>query len=159
MRLNVMNPATLVSAALARAGVSNVNPRFGLIRRVNPNVFKYTSGEDALLVERVDLSTLFGKIPQDISGITFDLSQTGGESLLSKVNVDALVEEPPVLLSVAAEKGPAGSLETFFNQWKRLVGLNVLETQEVDLSESDGYMTIDATNALMFKGSVKVKIK
>lgn len=162
MRLNLLNQTVIVAAAISQAELSNLNPRFGSAHPVNDKSFKFAAAGDALnavLVERLDLGEFFDKIPQDITGFTFETSITGFETLSDKIKVDQLTQEYPVDNLSFDEAGPEDVLGVFFVQWKRVVGLSDLKRSEVELSSSDDYMTVDARNALLYKGSVQVKIK
>lgn len=162
MRLNLINQTVIVSLAVRQAGLTNLNPRFGSACAVNEKSFKYASTGDALnavLVERVDLGELFANIPQDITGFEFADSVTTPDALQEKLAVDLMFHEQPVIAQEAEQVSPGDELARLFVQWKRVVGLNGLPTHEVDLSSFEDYMTIDARNAVLFKGTVQVKIK
>jgi hypothetical protein len=162
MRLNLFNQTVIVSSAVHQAGLTNLNPRFGTVHPINDKSFKYAVSGDALnavLVERVDLGELFATIPQDITGFEFKDSLTTPDALNEKLSIDLLTQEYPVIAQEADQLSPGDSLGLLFSQWKRVVGLNGLSLSEVDLSSFEDYMTIDARNAVLFKGTVQVKIK
>jgi hypothetical protein len=162
MRLNLLNQTVIMSVAVLQAGLSNLSPRFGSAVAVNDKLFKYAAtgdGLNAVLVERVDLAELFDKVPQDITGFTFQDSIQSPFELQASLNIDLLTQEYPVVAPVTEQLGPDDALGVLFTQWKRVVGLDSLARSEVELSTSDDYMNIDARNALLFKGMVQVKIK
>lgn len=162
MRLNLINSSVIVSSAMAAANIAHINPRFGEARALNDEVFKYAHLDqlNAVVVERVSLNDLFDGIPQDITGITFGESGYADlTELHQKLGTDGVLIEPSIDAVTYDESRPEDALGVFFVQWKRLIGLNGLERSEVDLSTFGDHMTINARNAVLYKGSVEVKIK
>lgn len=162
MRLNLLNQTVIVAAAVAKAGLVNMTPRFGATTAVNERAFKYAVTGDpsnALMIERVSLNELFDNIPQDITGFTFETPAVLVADVHEKLGVDFAVQESPVDMLAFEEIGPEDTLGELFLKWKRVVGLSDLKRSEVDLSSFEDYMFIDARNAVLFKGTVQVKIK
>lgn len=162
MRLNLLNQTVIVSTAILQAGLTNLNPRFGVAHRVNDKTFKYADTGDvlnAVLVERVDLGELFATIPQDITGFEFQDSPDAPVELKANQSIDLMTQVYPVISETPEPSRSDDTLALFFDQWKRVVGISDLNRYEVDLSSSGDYLIIDARNAVLFKGSVQVKIK
>lgn len=162
MRLNLINSSVIVSSAMTTAGLTHINTRFGEARALNDEVFKYAHLDplNAVVVQRVSLNDLFDGIPQDITGIEF--GGTGYSDLTElhqKLGMDGVLLEPSIDAVTHDSPLPEDALGVFFVQWKRLVGLNGLERSEVALSTFDDHMIIDARNAVLYKGTVDVKIK
>lgn len=162
MRLNLLNRTVLMSTALQQVNLPQLNPRFGTVHPVNDKVFKFADMSDrlnAVLVERVDLGELFDKIPQDLTQFTFTETIEDHYMVQDLLGIDEFKQEYPVIASVVELQAFEDELGTFFLQWKRVIGLNSLERSEVELSSSGDHMTINARNAVLFKGTVDVKIK
>lgn len=162
MRLNLLNQTVLMSSAILSAKLIGLNPRFGVTSIVNDKVFKFADTGDnrnAVLVERVDLGELFDKIPQDITGFTFTDALGDPTNVQALLGVDMTRQEYPVIPFSLESQAPEDELGTFFSQWTRVVGLNDLKRHEVELSSSEDYLIVNARNAVLFKGTVQIKIK
>lgn len=160
MRLNILNKTVVVTSALKKAKVKNMNPKQGGVFPVNADTFRYSvfDGVDsAVVVERVDLGELFKTIPQDITGIEFGETElTDLSFLMGQLNLDESKEECIVDNSFP-EQASESLYSEVFEKWKRFVGISDLPRSEVELSMADTNLFIDAKNATLYKGIVSVK--
>ena len=163
MLLNVMNQTAIVKDVCRVHGINDLNPRFGDAQQLSAELFKYSvlgDATEALIIQRVSLTELFAGIPQDITGLEFKDSAVGDLGRLdAALNADAVIEE--VILNNDEPETAAVDdvLGVHFCNWKRLVGLRSLTRTEVALSTDGDYLTIDARDAVIYRGTVSVKFQ
>lgn len=162
MRLNLLNRTTIVGEALKQKPVPKLTARFGDVSRVDGSCFKASAVLDPatnILIQRVDLSEMFANVPLDISELEFN-NPPGFDSVPEIVNVEDGFKEEPMLVEFAGiTVNPKDKLGEMFSQWKRMVGLSGLPRSEVELSTLDDYLTVDARDAVIYCGLVRIKYK
>lgn len=163
MRLNLLNQTVIVASAVKHAGLTQMTPRFGDVRAVNQDLFKYSLTSDPssnVLIKRVDLGELFKGLPQDISQITFQASVGGDtQTLNERLNLDLTTSQYPVELTDYEQVDPTDELGQHFVNWTRLVGIGDLKRSEVELSTLDDSLIVEAHRSVVYKGAVSIKIK
>lgn len=162
MRLNLINKAVIAAAAIQKRPTTLLSPVFGETHRVNDKTFKFADAINPslnILIDRVDLGELFKGVIVDISKLEFNDPPANAESEWQPEVSNPLMETPQcvgLLPEVESDSDPLGNL---FRRWKRLVGLGGLQRVEVDLSVLDDFLTIDARDAIVYRGLVRVKYK
>lgn len=162
MRLNLINKAVIAAAAIQKRPTTLLSPVFGETYRVNDKTFKFADSVNPslnILIDRVDLGELFKGVVVDISKLEFNDPPANTKSKWCTDVSNPLMETPQcvdLVPELTSDNDPLGNL---FRQWKRLVGLGGLQRIEVDLSVLDDFLTIDARDAIVYRGLVRVKYK
>lgn len=163
MRLNLINRTVIAAGALKKHESITLSARFGKAHRLDDKSFKFADPlihERNVLIERVDLGELFKGVIIDISKLEFnDPPSPDVDSKWHEPECDLLMAEPMMIDGLPDTTSPADPLGKFFSQWKRLIGLGGLTRVEVELSTLDDFLTIDARNATVYCGSVRIKYK
>lgn len=121
----------------------------GSLFDVNHTTFKYTVAAGPLYINKVDLTSLFNGIPQSVVGIEF-----------GDVVQELALEAPEWVSESFPDSVPAmDTLGVHFCNWKRLAGLYDLSREEVELSQMEEFLIIEAKRAMLYRGLVAVKIQ
>jgi len=160
MRLNLVNPPSLVAVGLAGIACERFNPKFGNTVAINGDLFKYVipgPPKEVFVFERVSLNELFQDRPQSIVGIVQrDWSEPNPQEIIDALGTDLTTQEAPVQ---ALEIEDLDDLGKLFNTWIMFIGLGGLYRADVDLSTSDGWLHVDASRSATFKGTVSIKVQ
>lgn len=163
MRLNLINKTSIVDTVRVRRNLTQIESRFGQVRQVSADKFKFALIKDpavSILVERVDLGELLRDIPQDITKFTFDEPKDVDESVYELMApANPFLAEPYLLPYEAEALAPGDERGALFAKWKRLVGLRDLSRSEVELGVLGDYLIVDASNAAVYRGEIQIKFK
>lgn len=158
MRLNNINDRIVKVALLSglkRINVEDyvINPlsdkQFAIKHAINDNTNK--------LIDKIDLGFMLLNVPQDIRDIDFSVVvSVQVDSYLSKLKEYNPIHYPELDNEVSETN--TGELGKAFCNWKRLIGIQDLSYDEVDLSYNDNYLHIDITSSKKYTGEIKVRI-
>lgn len=162
-RLNLINPTSLVSAGLATVTCEHLNPRFGSVSKVNDKLFKYTlpgTPKEVFLMECVSLPALFEGIPQSIVGLESRSWTSSSEGEIGFIlDLNSVNTEFPYLDEPNPPVPDTDELGKLFLTWVEFVGLSGLHRHQVELSEADGFLYVDAKNSPLYSGILPIQIK
>lgn len=160
MRLNLVNLPSLIGAGLSTIACGSFNPKFGNKVAINGDLFKYVlpgPPKEVFVFERVSLNELFEGIPQSIVGVVRrDWSDPTPNELVEALGIDLVTQDAPV---VELDLDDADEVTKQFNTWVEYIGLGGLYRLDVDLSTSDGWLHVEASRSVVFKGSVSIKVQ
>lgn len=160
MRLNLVNLPSLIGSGLSTIACESFNPKFGNKVTINEDLFKYVlpgPPKEVFVFERVSLNELFAGNPQSIVGIVRrDWFTPTPAEIVEALSVDLVTQDSPV---VELELADTDELTKQFNTWAEYTGLGGLYRVDVDLSTTDGWLHVEATRSVVFKGSVSIKVQ
>lgn len=160
MRVAIMNNAAIINNTLSALKQTGFNPNLLSFLNVNKDLFKIEEANTplhALLVNKINLGELFCNTPIDLRGLTF--AETGVVDLSDwqeKLGLDVVANLPKLDNESWEAVTEGDELGQHFLNMKRLTGLVTLSRNEVSLSLSENVMTVEATNSLLYTGSVDV---
>lgn len=160
MRLNLVNLPSLIGAGLSTIACGSFNPKFGNKVAINGDLFKYVlpgPPKEVFVFERVSLNELFEGNPQSIVEVVRrDWFAPTPNELVETLGTDLVTQESPV---VEMEDNDSDELTKQFNTWVEYIGLGGLYRVDVDLTTTEGYLHVEATRSVVFKGSVSIKVQ
>ncbi|ASU03600.1 hypothetical protein RISINGSUN_70 [Erwinia phage vB_EamM_RisingSun] len=160
MRVAIMNTAAIINNTLSADKQEGFNPNLLSLMNVSEKLFKIESpstNTHALLVEKIDLGELFCNTPIDLRGLTFtDSPAVDLTGWTQSLNVDIFQNLPKLDNEEWEYIADEDVLGKHFLNAVRLTGLVTLSRTEVSLSVLDNVMTIEADNAMLYKGKVDV---
>ncbi len=160
MRLNLVNLPSLIGTGLSTIACESFNPKFGNKVAINEELFKYVlpgPPKEVFVFERVSLNELFEGNPQSIVGIVRrDWFDPTPAEIVEVLGPDLTTQDSPV---VEMEANDSDERTKQFNTWVEYVGLGGLYRADVDLSTTDGWLHVEASRSVVFKGSVSIKVQ